>query len=254
MAASSPVFADNPSAQDVTDARQQSQIATTYALSPFLRDNNLEVSVLAGKATVRGTVEENTSKDLATQIAMGVKGITAVDNQILVKADYVPAKADGARGFGQTIDDASITAAVKSKLLWSKYTESVDQRRNQRWQGDAAWHRDQRRRTPRRRPLASTTQSTRWTTASRSCPRHPSAVATGEHSQLDRAGIADSWITTKVKSTLLYSRNVNSSEIAVSTLNGIVTLSGGLASRAERSLAIELASNVRGVKGYKRRG
>ncbi|SDI52659.1 BON domain-containing protein [Pseudomonas panipatensis] len=42
---------------------------------------------------------------------------------------------------------------------------------------------------------------------------------------------------------------VNSSEIAVSTLNGIVTLSGGLASRAERSLAIELASNVRGVKG-----
>lgn len=253
MAASSPVFADNPSAQDVTDARQQSQIATTYALSPFLRDNNLEVSVLAGKATVRGTVEENTSKDLATQIAMGVKGITAVDNQILVKADYVPAKADGARGFGQTIDDASITAAVKSKLLWSKYTEglstNVETNAGKVTLRGTATSADARRAAGR---LASTTQGVNAVDNGIQVMSSPpeSAVATGKSTANSTGqGIADSWITTKVKSTLLYSRNVNSSEIAVSTLNGIVTLSGGLASRAERSLAIELASNVRGVKG-----
>ena len=60
--------------------------------------------------------------------------------------------------------------------------------------------------------------------------------------------IADSWITTKVKSTYGYSSNVNGSDIGVSTNSGIVTLSGKVDSGAERALAIELAQNVRGVK------
>jgi len=60
--------------------------------------------------------------------------------------------------------------------------------------------------------------------------------------------IADTWITTKVKSTLLYSSNVAGSNIAVSTNKGIVTLSGKVNSGAENALAIELAQNVGGVK------
>jgi osmotically-inducible protein OsmY len=60
--------------------------------------------------------------------------------------------------------------------------------------------------------------------------------------------IADGWITTKVKSTFMYSNNVNGSDIGVSTNAGIVKLSGKMDSGAERALAIELAGNVRGVK------
>jgi osmotically-inducible protein OsmY len=60
--------------------------------------------------------------------------------------------------------------------------------------------------------------------------------------------IADGWITTKVKSTYMYSTNVNGSDIAVSTNAGVVTLTGKVDSGAERALAIELAHNVRGVK------
>ena len=60
--------------------------------------------------------------------------------------------------------------------------------------------------------------------------------------------ISDSWITTKVKSIYLYSRNVNSSDINVSTDAGIVTLSGKMDSGVERALAIELAQNIGGVK------
>jgi len=61
----------------------------------------------------------------------------------------------------------------------------------------------------------------------------------------------DVWITTKVKSTFMYSRNVNGSDIAVSTNSGVVTLTGKVNSDAERALAIELARNVRGVKSVK---
>jgi hyperosmotically inducible protein len=67
-------------------------------------------------------------------------------------------------------------------------------------------------------------------------------------------GIADSWITTKVKSTYAYSSNVDGSDISVSTINGIVTLTGKVDSGAERALAIELAKNVRGVKSVHSKG
>ena len=60
--------------------------------------------------------------------------------------------------------------------------------------------------------------------------------------------ISDVWITTKVKSTFLYSSNVVGSDIEVTTNNGAVNLNGKVASGAERALAIELAQNVRGVK------
>ena len=66
--------------------------------------------------------------------------------------------------------------------------------------------------------------------------------------------IADSWITTKVKSTLLYSSNVKGSDVEVSTKAGVVTLSGKLGSGAERALAVELADNVRGVKAVSAKG
>ena len=68
--------------QDVINARQESQIWTTFSLSPYLRENDLKVSVNDGTATLTGTVDENVNKQLAKQIAMGVIGIKDVDTQI----------------------------------------------------------------------------------------------------------------------------------------------------------------------------
>jgi hyperosmotically inducible periplasmic protein len=66
--------------------------------------------------------------------------------------------------------------------------------------------------------------------------------------------ISDAWITTKVKSTLLYSSNVRGTDIVVNTKDGVVTLNGRVDSGAERALAIELADNVRGVKSVNAKG
>lgn len=46
----------------------------------------------------------------------------------------------------------------------------------------------------------------------------------------------------------MYSSNINGSDIDVSTNNGIVTLTGKVASGSEQSLAVETAQNIRGVK------
>ncbi len=81
-------------------------------------------------------------------------------------------------------------------------------------------------------------------------------IAAAAKSATNRAGrdISDGWITTKVKSTLLYSSNVDGSDISVDTKNGEVTLAGKVDSSAEQALAIELAENVRGVKSVDAKG
>lgn len=232
-------------AQDITNARQESQIWTTYALSPYLRANDLKVSVDNGKATLTGNVAEDVNKDLAKEIALGVKGITEVNNQIVVDADYLPPKPGAERGFGDTIDDASITAAVKSKLVWSKNTDgmstSVETKSGRvTLRGTAE--------SSAERELAGRTAMNTQGVVGVDNQIKVNAMKPGSAANQAGDDIADSWITTKVKSTLLYSSNVAGSAIDVTTNKGVVSLSGRVNNGAEHALAIELAQNVRGVK------
>ena len=244
--------------QDITEARQETQIWTTYALSPYLRANDLKVSVHDGKATLTGTVEDDVNKDLAKQIALGVSGIKNVDNQIVVQADYVPPKAAGtARSFGDVVDDAYITAAVKSKLLWSKNAEGmatdVDTQSGKVMLRGTAASAEAKELAGR---LAMNTHGVVAVDNQLVVSGAKATTADNVKSATKEAGqdTSDVWITTKVKSTLMYSSNVDGSDIDVTTKNGVVSLSGKVDSGAERALAIELANNVRGVKSVQSKG
>lgn len=241
--------------QNATEARQESQIWTTYALSPYLRASDLKVSVHSGTATLSGIVDEDVNKDLAKQIALSVTGITAVDNQIEVDPDYVPEAKAGDRRFGEVVDDASITAAVKSKLLWSRHAEGfatdVDTNRGKvtlTGKADTAAERDVAGRLAMN-TRGVTSVDNELTVSGKRRPgdkMHKASEA--------KSDVSDSWITTKVKSTFMYSSNVDGSDISVSTNKGVVTLSGKVDSGAERALAIELAGNVRGVRSVQSKG
>lgn len=238
---------------DVVNARQEAQIETTYALSPYLRAHDIDVVVVEGKATLTGIVDEDVNKDLARQIALGVPGITSVDNNLVVNADHTPptrARTDGERSFGAIVDDASITAAIKSKLLWSRYTDGLDTTvetldgvvtlTGTADSGEAKELANMLARDTR----GVTKVDNRLTvdpSANRSSENRVSATSTSQ-------AISDTWITTKVKSTYLMSSNIHSGDISVSTSQGNVTLSGVVQSGAESALAIELAQNINGVK------
>jgi hyperosmotically inducible periplasmic protein len=58
----------------------------------------------------------------------------------------------------------------------------------------------------------------------------------------------DAWLVTKVKSALLFHRNVNASQTEVFAKNGIVTLRGKAASMAQKNLVIKYARDEEGVK------
>lgn len=60
--------------------------------------------------------------------------------------------------------------------------------------------------------------------------------------------VTDTWITTKVKSDLLASSNVPGTEVKVETVNGVVSLSGTVATKAEHDKAVMTAKGIKGVK------
>ena len=59
---------------------------------------------------------------------------------------------------------------------------------------------------------------------------------------------SDAWLITKVKTTLLFHRNVSGSQTQVSAKDGRVTLRGEANSQAQRELSTEYAKDVEGVK------
>jgi hyperosmotically inducible protein len=242
IAGSSAYAAVKPS-PEITEARQETQIWTTYALSPYLRANDLAVEVNDGKATLTGKVADDVNKDLAKQIALGVDGIKSVDNRIEVVPNYPAQKKTSDRAYGERVEDATITAAVKSKMVASRHADGL--------MADV----DTMHGKVKLTGFASSAEAKNAagvlamnTHGVRSVSNQLVVDANRNVAKSNGTDVADGWITMKVKSTFTYSSNVDGSDIAVSTNAGVVTLTGKMESGTERALAIELARNVKGVK------
>ncbi len=59
---------------------------------------------------------------------------------------------------------------------------------------------------------------------------------------------SDAWVTLKVKSALLFHKNVSGTSTDVKTTDGVVTLTGKAATKAQRELTTEYVKDVEGVK------
>lgn len=60
--------------------------------------------------------------------------------------------------------------------------------------------------------------------------------------------VSDTWITSKVKSSFIVEQSLSGLDIEVETNQGVVALSGVVASEAERELAIAKAKEIEGVR------
>ncbi len=59
---------------------------------------------------------------------------------------------------------------------------------------------------------------------------------------------SDGWLSTKVKSSLLFHRSVSATKTEVTVRDGIVTLRGEAANQAQKELTTEYAKDIEGVK------
>ena len=242
--------AQNDLAGQVAEARQEGSIWTAFALNRHLSPFKLDVDVEQGTAILKGKVENEVDRELAERIALDIEGIDKVDNQLQV--DSAVAGEPGSRGaLAQRFEDATLTATVKSKLLWSSVTEAlhidVDTR-------DGVVTLKGRAQSPEAKELAGSlaTNTDGVITVNNliSISAADSIAAKAQPQNLSPTEqLSDAWVTSKVKSSLIYSRTLDGLNIKVSTDNGVVSLDGIVANFAEKELAVEIARNIRGVKG-----
>jgi len=76
----------------------------------------------------------------------------------------------------------------------------------------------------------------------------PQAASGSDQSSSAGQAVSDAWITTKVKSELATTKGVQSMDVTVRTTDGVVTLTGVLATRTAVRKAIAAARSIKGVR------
>lgn len=234
--------------QQLVSARQEGSIWTAFALNRHLNPFKLSIDVKDGRATLNGSVESGVQKDLAEQVALSVEGIDSVDNRIEVD----PAIAEGnPPGLVQRLEDATLAATVKSKLLWNSNTRGLDiQVRSENGAITLSGNAQTSAAKELAGQLAENTEGVSQVfnhLSISSADSSSSEVQTAVEEA--RENISDGWITSKVKASFLYSRKLDGLNIEVNTQDGLVTLRGKVLSNAEKRLAMDIARNIRGVRG-----
>ena len=231
-----------------SDIWLKASLVTTYALNQHLSPFDIDVDVKDGIATLRGDVDTSVDKDLAGELAKGIDGIRRVDNQLQISGK----SGDRSRhGFMEQVDDANITAKVKSQLLWNSNTQGM--RIDVDTEGGVVSLRGEVA-SAAEADLAA--QIARNTSGVRRVDNHLSVNPNQQHvEQLAKQAasdlkgdLSDAWITTKVKTSLLYNRGVDAASIDVRTKNHVVTLSGEVRGSYEVKRAEQIAGSVVGVR------
>jgi osmotically-inducible protein OsmY len=133
MAALSVQAADTATAPTSSSASQSAQevkhnikegwhegvIEGAFLFNRNLSALDIDVEVKGTTAVLNGYVDSPTKKSLAEQVALGVEGITAVDNKLIVDANKALRNdaSSATSSVVPAVSDAAITAKVKSKLL-----------------------------------------------------------------------------------------------------------------------------------------
>ena len=240
--------AEGDMSRQLSEARQEGSIWTAIALNRHLSPFSIDVDVENGVAVLTGNVESDIDRDLAEQLALGTEGVKKVDNRLKVDPQTQP-KEDS--DLSQRFDDATLTAMVKSKLLWNSNTEGLDI--NVDTQGGVVTLKGSARTAEAKElagHLAQNTEGVKRVNNHLSVSEADSTAAQAQQAADEaKRAISDTWITSKVKSSYLYDRQLDGLDISVETKAGMVELSGSVLSSAEKELAIETARNIRGVRG-----
>ena len=97
-----------------SDAGITTKIKAKLAADSTVKASQVHVDTKNKIVTLSGTVDSETAKAQAVALARGTEGVAdVVDNLTMLPST----SAEASRPVGQVVDDASITAAVKSKLM-----------------------------------------------------------------------------------------------------------------------------------------
>ncbi len=109
--------------QQASDAWLEGKLETVYLFNRHLNNFTIDPEVAHGAVVLTGTVDSTVSKELAGELAQGVEGVTDVTNRLTV-ADDTRGNENG-RDFSERVEDATLTAEVKTLLLANSETSGL---------------------------------------------------------------------------------------------------------------------------------
>lgn len=245
-----PLYAENITTSDVW---LESKISTTYALNEHLNSFDLSVDVKDGVAILGGKVDSSVEKSLAVEIVKGIEGIKSVTDNI--KIAPVSGKEEPS-DFMTNVRNASMVARVKSNLLWNRETSGMDINVDAdggtvTLQGTVSSEIEKKLAVRLAENTSGVTRVKDKLTVQKGAG-NDTGTSIGETidqtvAKTEKA-VSDGWITTKVKTRLLFDKDTDGLDIDVSTSNGVVTLEGVVSSAMERDYTIKLVENTVNVK------
>ncbi|MER2097912.1 MAG: BON domain-containing protein, partial [Pseudomonas qingdaonensis] len=105
-------------------ARQEGALQTALALNRLLNPFKIEVAIQGQTARLQGEVENEVERELAAQVALATAGIEQVDNQLQVNPELVDETLQR-RAYAQRLEDATLGAVIRARLLWSSQTQGL---------------------------------------------------------------------------------------------------------------------------------
>lgn len=110
---------DNPA--EHSDKWLTGRVKTVLLFHRNLKGSKTDVSAQNGIVTLQGLATSEAQKELITEYAMDVDGVTKVKNEMTVSEQ----KSEPERSIIERIDDASITAQIKTSLLTHRSTSAL---------------------------------------------------------------------------------------------------------------------------------
>jgi osmotically-inducible protein OsmY len=221
-----------------SDAAIESDIENAWISDPATESFEITAVVEDGKATLTGTVDSFQERHLAAQVAKGVRGVTAIDNQIDI--EYATDRGDGdieadiqrALHWDTLIDDALINVDVTNGKV--SLTGTVGSAAEKTLASADAWV------AGVKNVDASGLQVARW--------------ARDEDLRKDKyQPRSDQEIRDAVRDAFVYDPRLVSFEITPRVENGIVTLRGTVGNLKAKRAAAETARRTVGVVRVKNR-
>ena len=240
-----------------TDGELTTQVQARYYADDTVRGRDISVSAENGVVTLRGAVDSEAARDRAVSLARDVQGVSDVRNELRVPTATDTAAAQTGSGAAaeatgtagrttESIQPGWVTTKIQAQYFVNAEIKpwNIDVTTNNagvvtlEGEVDSA---DDRAEAVR---IASATEGV---SRVENRLRVKTAPASG-----DAAAPAmqrpDVWLTAKVQSKYFLDDDVKGRDLDVSTENGVVTLTGTVATEAERRHAIALARNTEGVR------
>ncbi len=230
----------------VAETRITTSVKTALALNRHLKDLEIDVAVSDGLVTLSGAVETEIQKKLAEEITLSIKGVNGIRNDLVISKVLTLKPSARERTLGEKLDDLTIVASVKTALLLNQNIKAhnIEVSSNR---GAVA--------------LGGNVESPAVAELARKIAEDVDGVVSVETEFGSQAPdkeaadrplmkkVDDARVVAQVKAALMVNRNIDSSEIEVSSGDGIVTLTGIVHSGAEKDLAHEIAKDCWGVQG-----